>query len=98
MKQGLEDSVIVTKSLGKKLHIRTDYNSIGKIQYIAGQMQYQFLDTEYSDVVDAYLMVPIGDVDAFTKKVTEATSGKADIDYLEEVYYTYDTGELILFD
>ena len=98
VKAGLEESVIVNKHLGKKIHINTDYNSIGKIQYIAAQMEISFIDTQYTDSVDAYLMVPIAQVDGFVKKIIEATSGKAEIEYLEEIYYTFDTGEMILFE
>ena len=36
-KEGLASSVIVTKILGVRLHIMTDYNGLGKIQYILGQ-------------------------------------------------------------
>ena len=37
VKAGLDASVIITKILGVKLHIETDYTTFGKIQYILAQ-------------------------------------------------------------
>lgn len=88
-KEGLQNSVIVEKCLGRKLHIHTDYNMIGKVQFIVSSMELTFLSTDYSDVVDAYVLVPIGLVEQLSNKIVEATNAKAQIEYLEEVYYTY---------
>ena len=53
VKEGLENSVIITKQYGKKIRIVTDYNGIGKLQYIVATNGYTTLSTDYTDVVTA---------------------------------------------
>lgn len=97
-KEGLNHSVIITKSLGKKLKITTDYNGIGKIQYIIGQREIATLDTQYTDIVTITILLAPSMEDEFRKKVIEATSNQAVFDDLGTLYYTELDGELITFD
>lgn len=76
-KEGLNNSVILEKLTGIKLQITTDYNGIGKLQYITSQMEITTLDTEYTDIVVMTNLVPIELYEQFEKKVVEATNGKA---------------------
>lgn len=96
-KEGLNNSVIITKQLGKKLKITTDYNGIGKIQYIIGQRNISTLDTEYTDIVAVTILIAPSMEDEFRKKVIEATSNQAIFEDLETLYYTELSGELITF-
>jgi len=96
-KEGLNHSVIITKQLGKKLLITTDYNGIGKIQYIIGQMELTTMNTEYTDIVAVTVLVSPSDEQAFRKKIIEATSNQALIEDLETVYYTELDGEILTF-
>ena len=50
-KEGLASSVIITKIPGVKLRIGTDYNGLGKIQYILGQKGLEVLDAVYTEKV-----------------------------------------------
>ena len=59
VQEGLKNSVIVEKCPGVELKIHTDYNGIGKIQYITAQMEIPVLDTQYTDAVDVVCMVPL---------------------------------------
>ena len=97
-KEGLNNSVIVTKNLGSKYEIDTDYNGIGKIQYIIGQMGLTTLDTVYTDAVKVIVLVPEADCGAFEKKVAEATYGRAVMDMQGKVYYGDAEGEVIVFE
>lgn len=97
VKEGLEHSCVIEKCLGKKYCIDTDYNGIGKIQYIAGQMELTTIDTLYTDKVQSYLLVPLAVSENFEKKVTEATAGKAEIELLDQVYYGTRKKEVIIF-
>lgn len=76
-KEGLNNSIILEKLNGIKLQITTDYNGIGKLQYITSQMEITTLDTEYTDIVVMTNLVPIELYEQFEKKVVEATNGKA---------------------
>ncbi len=94
---GLLNSEIVEKNLGMKYEIETDYNGIGKIQYIVGQMELNTMATQYSDIVKMEVMVPFKDCNLFEKKVTEASNGKAKIDAQKEMYFCILNGKLLLF-
>lgn len=97
-KEGLDQSVIITKQYAKKLQITTDYNGIGKIQYIVGQLNLTTLDTEYTDVVRVQILVSPEDASLLCKKVIEATSNRAEIIELAELYYAKLNGEVLMFD
>lgn len=95
---GLENSVVFEKCLGKQVSISTDYNGIGKLQYIAATMDLHTLDTEYTDKVVVELLVPDEQVNEMEKKVTEATSGRAKIEIGDTVYYGIHDGDVIMLD
>ena len=59
------------------MKVFTDYNGIGKIQYIAAQLGLTVLATDYTEQVVMTVMVPEEQTDSFTAQVTEKTSGKA---------------------
>ena len=96
-KEGLDQSTIITKYLGKKLQLTTDYNGIGKIQYIIRQMELTTMNTEYSDVVQITVLVSPKDENAFRKKVIEATSNRALIEDIETLYYAKLNGDILTF-
>ena len=79
VKEGLAKSKIVEKREGARITVDTDYNGIGKLQYIAASMDIFIINTEYSDFVTMSAMVPKEFINAFVDKVTEATAGKAAI-------------------
>lgn len=96
--EGLKNSVIAEKKYAAKLLIHTDYNGIGKIQYILGQRGLTLLSSDYSDKVDVTVMVPIAELESLKKEIVEATSGKAGLEELENVYFAVVKGEVILFE
>ena len=98
VKEGLENSVVITKQYGKKIRIVTDYNGIGKLQYIVATNGYTTLSTEYTDVVTARIMVTPSEPEGFIKKVTEATAGRAEIEEEGEVWFADNGGEVMLFE
>ncbi len=85
---GIAASKVVIRENGRKASIKTDYNGIGKIQYIAGNMELTTLDTDYSDIVKIELLVPEDKVETLVNKVTEASSGRALIDIGDELYFS----------
>lgn len=95
VKEGLAKSKIVEKKEGAKVTVHTDYNGIGKLQYIAASMDIFIINTEYSDVVTMEAMVPESDIKVFVDKVTEATAGKAEIHIGETESYGIVNGVLI---
>ena len=97
-KEGLANSTIITKQFGKKVKIVTDYNGIGKLQYIVATSGYTMLSTDYTDVITARVMVTPSEQESFIKKVTEATSGKAEIEEEGELWFADNEGEVLLFE
>lgn len=98
VQEGLKNSVIVEKLPGRRLRILTDYNGIGKIQYVAGQMEIPILDTEYTDQVIVTLMAPMAQADRLIAQITERTAGKAGIEGEGTLYYGMAEGRMLLFD
>ena len=98
VKEGLNNSVVITKQYGKKIRIVTDYNGIGKLQYIVATNGYTMLSTDYTDVVTARVMVTPSEQEGFIKKVTEATAGRAEIEEEGELWFADNDGEVLLFE
>lgn len=86
-KQGLASSVIITKILGVKLCISTDYTGLGKIQYILGQRGLQILDSVYTDKVELEALIPENELVAVKTEITEGTNGQAMMQEGEFCYF-----------
>ena len=96
-KEGIANSSIITKEQGKKFVVDTDYNGVGKLQYIAANMQITIMDTQYTDKVIMILIVPLDKCEELKKKIVEATAGKAEINDDEEIYFAMLDGEPVIF-
>lgn len=86
-KAGLDACVVTDKIYGIPVTILTDYNSIGKLQYIIAQMELFTQETLYTDIVTVTVLTTTDTCNAFIKKVTEATSGKAEITEQDPVWF-----------
>lgn len=95
---GLQASSIMTKQQGRKISIKTDYNGIGKLQYIVGNRQISVADTRYGEAVEMDVMVPEEEVVSLTKEITEATAGKAELNISDELFFAVLDGKPIVFD
>lgn len=97
VKEGLTACTVLTVEPAKKIAVATDYNGIGKIQYLLGQQEITTLDSQYTDKVELKILVPDERTGKLKAEITEATSGKAEILELEEVYYSILDKEVLLF-
>ncbi len=84
---GLAASDVRTTKYGVFIKITTDYNGIGKIQYIMGNKGFTIEEPEYTDVVSVKVKLPYEEADAVCKEVTEATAGKAQIEEIAKMYF-----------
>ncbi|MGI6069833.1 MAG: YigZ family protein [Blautia sp.] len=98
VQEGLAHSTVIEKQWGVVLAVSTDYNGVGKLQYLAGERKLPVLDAQYTEKVVMKLLVPIGEVDAVEKAVTEATSGRAGLHREKELYFASVNGKYQLFD
>ena len=95
VQEGLKNSRIITKYWGTELLVGTDYNGIGKLQYLFGQRQIPILDAEYTDQVQFTVLVPVSRVQEIRKAVTEATSGQASMEEIRDLYLAEGGGEYV---
>lgn len=95
---GLAASTLVDKLCGRKLEIVTDYNGIGKLQYIIANADIPTIDTDYAEQVTVTVAVPESRCAEFISQVTEATAGQAHISGQEErIFYGVAEGHVLLF-
>lgn len=98
VQEGLKNCQILEKMPGVRLTVDADYNGVGKIQYIAAQMEIPVLDSVYTDRASFTYMVPAGQLDGLREQITEATAGRAVLRASEPVYYGLVDKEVILFE
>lgn len=98
VQEGLACSRIITKHHGILLEIGTDYNGVGKLQYLFGQRGIPITDSRYAEDVKLQVLVPKSEENAVKKAVTEATSARASITDLKELYYASLEGEYLTFE
>lgn len=94
-KEGLDNSVILEMDDNIVMKITVNYNDIGKVKYIASSMNVVTVNSEYGEKACETVLVSATGSDAFTKKITEATSGAAVIDIVEKGYYSTYNGQVI---
>ena len=98
VQEGLACSQVITKHLGVCIEIGTDYNGVGKLQYLFGQKKIPVLDAQYAEDVKFRILVKKSMEEETQKAVTEATNGKASVTVIKELYYALLNGEVLTFD
>ncbi|MCI5872492.1 MAG: YigZ family protein [Clostridiales bacterium] len=96
--EGLAASVIIDKKEGRRLTVGTDYNGLGKLQYMIAQNNLTLIDTLYTEKVELQLMVPSESCPAVEKEIIEVTSGNAEISWGETVLYAMVGKNLEIFE
>ena len=87
VQEGLACSRIITK-----------HHGVGKLQYLFGQRGIPITDSRYTEDVKLQVLVPKSEENAVKKAVTEATSARASITDLKELYYASLEGEYLTFE
>ena len=85
-KVGIQNALVMRVCEGVSFDLRCDYNSIGKIKYIMGQMNIS-AEEEYGEDVNLHINMKKGDLKNFQDQVVDATSGKAVWGEIEETQY-----------
>lgn len=98
VQEGLAQSRIVDKQYGVLLEILTDYNGIGKIQYLIGQRGLTTMESEYTDRVRLTVLVPKENLEEVKAELTEGTNGRARMREEKELYYAVLDGEVLTWD
>ena len=97
VQEGLAGSTIITKRTGMLASVVTDYNGVGKIQYILGQNEIAIADSIYTDKVEMQIVVPMEKKEFMEKELIEGTGGKASIHWEKEVIFAIIEKKLKIF-
>lgn len=87
LKEALAKCETARHHFGVRLKVKTDYNAVGKLQYIFGSKNIDIEDSVYAADVELTVIVPVEEYDRLCKELVEATSGRAVIEELERLYY-----------
>lgn len=75
-REGLKNAYVMSVCPGVEFSVETDYNSIGKIKYIMGQMDIQ-AEEEYGAGVTLHIKMKKEDFEQFQSKIIDVTSDRA---------------------
>lgn len=84
---GIAASSVCTMQYGYTFMVETDYNGIGKIQYLLGQRGIPIEDSVYTQQVSVTCKVPFEERDRLLHEITEATAGRAQVAVSDPLYY-----------
>ncbi len=87
VKEGLANCKTAVMRYGVKMDIGIDYNGIGKILYLLGELGLEPLDSVYAEDVSVTVLVPYEDYNKLCKDITEVTNGRAVLTEIEKLYY-----------
>ena len=94
---GIDASSVITKTDGYKIRIRTDYSSLGKIQYLLAQRTLPVIASEYTDSVTLTTLIPAGEEDSLLTALTESTNAQAEVTRDCACRFAYNNGEPVIF-
>ena len=86
VQEGLANSQVATLAFGTEVKVETDYNGIGKLQYILGKAGVPVQNSEYTDIVTLKIFLLQEQKEQILKEMTEATAGKCRIEEIESRY------------
>ena len=98
VQEGLAQSDLIEKQYGNILEIGTDYNGVGKIQYLIGENKIPVLESEYTDKVRFRVLLPLSETEQFQKLLTEATNARASQEIVDSCYYAVWNGQILMGD
>lgn len=92
---GLAASRVAVMRYGYALTVETDYNGIGKIQYLLGQRGIPIEESAYMEQVSIGFHVPYEEKDKLIKDITEVTAGAARVSFQDPFYYKHESAETV---
>lgn len=98
VQEGLAASNIIEKRKGFLLYINTDYNGIGKLQYLFGQKEISIMESEYGVDVKMTVLIPVDRKEEIEKAVIEQTNGTAGLEWGDEAIYAVIDKQVKIFE
>lgn len=87
VKMALEQCGTITRRYGVQMLVKTDYNGVGKIQYLLASKDVVIQDSVYAADVQMTVLVPIEEYDRLCKELVEATNGRVGLEEVGKLYY-----------
>lgn len=97
VQEGLRGSTVIEKRNGALLKMKTDYNGIGKIQYLLGQRGLTITNSEYTDTVTVETLVPLEQIKELREAITEGTNGRTEFLSEDAVCFAFSDNEPLIF-
>ena len=94
-KIGLEAGIIIDKVLYTRMKVRVDYTLYGMVENHFMNKGYIVDEIVYDDMVNIYVYIKFSEVEYFTNRVTDLTSGNAIIEKEDEKYISMKDGKEI---
>lgn len=87
VKAALENCAVGRMRAGYEVRVTTDYNGVGKILYLLGNLGMEPISCEYTEKVVLRLQVAAEELERLRRDVVEATSGKVVFEKVQEVNF-----------
>lgn len=97
VQEGLLASKVIEKRNGFLLYINTDYNGVGKLQYLFAQKEISIVESEYMADVRITILVPEERKQEIEKAIIEQTNGTARLEWGNDVVYALMEKEVKIF-
>lgn len=85
--EGLAASKLIDRKEGRQLSVGTDYNGLGKLQYLIAQKDIAVIDTVYTEQVELQLIVPVEAQEEIENEIIETANGSARLAWGEAVQF-----------
>ena len=95
--EGLNNSIIIKKEPGIHIRVISDYNLVGKIQYLINQENIPPISSEYTEVVTLDLLVPLAKIGSFNKSLADISNGTLAPTEIKRAYFAVINGKVHLF-
>ena len=95
---GIKSSTVLAVMPAVRTAVTTDYNGVGKIQYLLGQRGIRTLESRYTDAVELSVLVPDEEIEVLKQEITEATSGAAKLEEKEKCVFAMVDGEPVILE
>lgn len=94
-KIGLDNGLIVDKSLFNEVSIKIEYTLLGKMENELSKNLFLIKDKIYGENVILVVLCKVEDMDRLTNLINEVTSGKSDFDIGQSAYYSINDGKIV---
>lgn len=96
-KEGLLACDVGIKEKGQVIQVKTNYNDLGKLQYMFGQKGYPIIESQYEADVKLSVLVPESEAENCKKAIIETTNANAQAETSKHVLFADIKGKLTLF-